>query len=89
VTTYITICKNCKDKVGCLVRTGQKTKDASYGCPYLVTGLGDKVAAFLKRPAVAGVVKALTGIDTNKPCGGCKKRREWLNEKVPLGKKVN
>jgi len=57
-------------------------------CPY-ITGLGDKVAAFLKRPAVAGVVKALTGIDTHKPCGGCKKRQATLNRLVPLGKKVN
>lgn len=34
-------------------------------------GLGDAIAGVLKR---AGV----------QPCGGCKKRQEWLNEKVPF-----
>jgi len=52
-------------------------------CPH-PPGLGDKVAAFLKRPLVAKAVKQLTGIDTNKPCGGCKKRRAWLN-KIKIG----
>jgi len=48
-------------------------------CPHQA-GLGDKVAAFLKRPLVAGAVKRLTGIDTHKPCGGCRKRQAWLNK---------
>ena len=48
-------------------------------CPH-PPGLGDKVAAFLKRPLVAGAVKRLTGIDTHKPCGGCERRRKWLNK---------
>ena len=55
-------------------------------CPH-ITGLGDVVAKVLKMPVVAGAVKALTGIDTHKPCGGCKKRRATLNRLVPLGKK--
>jgi hypothetical protein len=50
--------------------------------------LGDVVAKALKLPGVAGAVKAITGIDPHKPCGGCKKRQAWLNEKVPLGKKI-
>ena len=55
--------------------------------PTPITGLGDVVAKALKLPVIAGAVKALTGIDPHKPCGGCRKRQEWLNEKVPLGKK--
>lgn len=51
-----------------------------------ITGLGDVVAKALKLPVVAGAVKALTGIDPHKPCGGCKKRQAWLNEKVPIGR---
>jgi len=43
-------------------------------------GLGDRVAAFLKMPVVRHAVKAVTGIDTRKPCGGCKKRQAWLNK---------
>lgn len=86
MTTYMTICKNCKNKAGCPIRAGKGTKGTTYKCPYLITGLGDVVAKVLKTPAVAGIVKTLTGIDTRKPCGGCKKRQEWLNEKVPLGR---
>lgn len=57
-------------------------------CPYIL-GLGDVVAKTLKVPIVAGVVKALTGIDTHKPCSGCNKRRKWLNKKVPMdGRKM-
>jgi len=56
-------------------------------CPY-TTGLGDVVARMLKKPVIARVVRALTGVDTRKPCGGCEKRRKWLNEKVPLGKRA-
>lgn len=52
-------------------------------------GLGDVVATALKLPGVAGVVKALTGIDPHKPCDGCERRRAWLNEKVHWGKRVN
>jgi hypothetical protein len=47
-------------------------------------GLGDRVAGFLKRPLVAKAVKLVSGIDTNKPCGGCKKRQAWLN-KIKIG----
>ena len=43
-------------------------------------GLGDRVAGFLKRPLVAKAVKQLTGIDTHKPCGGCRRRQAWLNK---------
>jgi len=52
-----------------------------------ITGLGDVVAKALKLPGVRHTVKILTGIDTRKPCGGCKKRQKWLNKLVPLGKK--
>jgi len=45
-----------------------------------ITGLGDVVADFLKRPLVAKAVKLVSGIDTHKPCGGCKKRQAWLNK---------
>mgnify|MGYP001259401071 CR=1 FL=1 len=55
-------------------------------CPH-ITGLGDVVAKALKLPGVDLAVKALTGIDPHKPCGGCKRRRDWLNDKVPLGKR--
>ena len=48
-------------------------------CPH-PPGLGDKVAAFLKRPLVAKAVKQLTGIDTHKPCGGCRRRQAWLKK---------
>ncbi len=48
-------------------------------CPH-PKGLGDMVADFLKRPLVAGAVKLVTGIDTHKPCGGCKKRQAALNK---------
>ena len=48
-------------------------------CPHQA-GLGDKVAAFLKMPVVRHAVKAVTGIDTRKPCGRCKKRQAWLNK---------
>ena len=53
-------------------------------CPH-ITGLGDVVAKALKLPVVDKVVKAVTGIDPHKPCGGCKKRREKLNRMMPLG----
>ena len=46
--------------------------------------LGDRVAGFLKRPLVAKAVKLVSGIDTHKPCGGCKKRQAWLN-KIKIG----
>jgi hypothetical protein len=52
-------------------------------CPR-VTGLGDWVAKVLKMPIVAGAVKVLAGVDTRKPCGGCRRRQEWLNKKVPI-----
>ena len=55
-------------------------------CPH-ITGLGDVVAKALKLPGVRQTVKAITGVDTRKPCGGCKKRQKWLNKLVPLGKK--
>lgn len=38
-----------------------------------IRGLGDVVARITK----------FVGL---KPCGGCKKRQEWLNEKVPFRK---
>jgi hypothetical protein len=37
-------------------------------------GLGDTIAKATKAVGI-------------KPCGGCKKRQEWLNEKVPYKKK--
>jgi hypothetical protein len=50
----------------------------------LAHGLGDVLATFLKLPVISQIVKAATGIDPDKPCGGCKKRRKWLNKKIPL-----
>ena len=40
-------------------------------------GLGDSVEKFIKK-ATGGRVKT---------CGGCKKRRDWLNRMVPYAKK--
>ena len=87
--TYITICKSCKDKARCPIRTASLTAheikgdEPSFECPHIKRrrppGLGDRVAAFLKRPVVAGMVKALTGVDTYKPCGRCRRRQAWLN----------
>jgi hypothetical protein len=40
-----------------------------------ITGLGDLVGRLTEK--VMGI----------KPCKGCNKRKEWLNEKVPFGEK--
>jgi len=61
-----------------------KSYDMPNECPH-VTGLGDVVAKALKLPGVRQTIKALTGVDTRKPCNGCKKRQAWLNKNVPLG----
>jgi len=79
-------CDACRNDVGWRAEMA-KTFVMPDDCPH-TTGLGDVVAKVLKLPVVAGAVKALTGIDPHKPCGGCKKRRAWLNEKVPIGKKI-
>jgi hypothetical protein len=50
----------------------KQTCHACLGLPQPVAGLGDVVAR----------VTSAIGI---KPCGGCGKRRKWLNEKFPLG----
>ena len=55
-------------------------------CWRRILGLGDVVAGFLKLPGIAWIVRRTTGINPYKPCGGCKKRQKWLNEKVPLRK---
>ena len=39
------------------------------------SGLGDTIAKMTKAVGI-------------KPCGGCKKRQEWLNEKVPYKQKT-
>lgn len=55
-----------------LAETARKlNKLRAEGKPARLEGLGD---------VVAKVTKAV-GI---KPCGGCKKRQEWLNKKVPF-----
>jgi len=64
--------------------------DTDFECPwglkwgYKDGGLGDIVAKALKLPGISRVVKAVTGINTHKPCGGCRKRQVWLNKHVPL-----
>jgi hypothetical protein len=51
----------------------KQTCHACLGLPQPVAGLGDVVAR----------VTSAIGI---KPCGGCGKRRKWLNEKFPLNR---
>lgn len=44
-------------------------------------GFGDSVEHFLHTGTIGKIVHKLTGRDT--PCGGCIKRRNFLNELIP------
>jgi hypothetical protein len=44
-------------------------------------GLGDTVHRMAEATGVAGLVRRVAGGD----CGGCSKRRQWLNGKVAFG----
>lgn len=44
-------------------------------------GLGDTVHRMAEATGVAGLVRRVAGGD----CGGCAKRRQWLNGKVAFG----
>lgn len=43
-------------------------------------GLGDVIDTGLQKTGVKKVVRKIVG-----DCGGCEKRRQWLNENLPLG----
>ena len=45
-------------------------------------GLGDTIETITKATGIKKVVEGITGGDC-----GCKKRKEWLNEKVPYKNK--
>ena len=47
-------------------------------------GVGDTVARVLNRTGVTGLYRKVAGDD----CGGCEKRREFLNKKFPYKEKT-
>lgn len=50
------------------------------GCPKSTQGLGDKVERIAK--PIAKVIDRVAHTNLQN-CGGCKKRKEYLNEKFP------
>lgn len=49
--------------------------------PETLRGLGDLVAKIAQ--PIAAAIDAVAGTSL-KTCGGCQKRREWLNKNIPL-----
>jgi len=63
----------------------QVDDEACAACPRYAgpdRGLGDRVARLAEATGIASVVRAVERV-TGRPCG-CQKRRESLNQKLPI-----